>query len=69
MDPIHPILPQPPNIPPVLPSTGVGRVDRDGGRGAKGDQEARAKAQQRRPQLSGDAAGEDEGGPHVDITA
>jgi hypothetical protein len=49
MDPIHPILPQPPNIPPVLPSTGVGRVDRDGGRGAQGDQDAPAKRQPRAP--------------------
>jgi hypothetical protein len=29
MDPIHPILPQPVNIPPVMPPPKVGRIDRE----------------------------------------
>ncbi|HET7050475.1 MAG TPA: hypothetical protein VFI54_19585 [Solirubrobacteraceae bacterium] len=28
MDPIHPIIPQPPNIPPVAPSPMAGKIDR-----------------------------------------
>lgn len=29
MDPIHPIIPQPPNIPPVAPSPMSGKIDRE----------------------------------------
>ena len=29
MDPIHPIIPQPPTIPPVAPSPMAGKIDRD----------------------------------------
>ncbi len=29
MDPIHPILPVPPNIPPVTEAPRVGKLDRD----------------------------------------
>jgi hypothetical protein len=29
MDPIHPIIPQPPNIPPVAPSPMAGKIDRE----------------------------------------
>jgi hypothetical protein len=70
MDPIHPILPQPLNIPPVLPATGVGRVDRDGGRSGKGDQDASARRQQRQQrEVVADVDVEGEPRPHVDITA
>jgi hypothetical protein len=29
MDPIHPIIPQPPTIPPVAPSPMAGKIDRE----------------------------------------
>ena len=36
MDPIHPIIPQPPTIPPVTPAPSSGRIDREGRRDADG---------------------------------
>ena len=71
MDPIHPILPQPVNIPPVMPSPGVGRVDRDGARDGRADQQARREAQRRRRELQPEGAREreDDAGSHVDVTA
>jgi len=70
MDPIHPILPQPVNIPPVMPSQGAGRISRDAPRDRRGDPPAqRAAAPRRREaELEGGDSGEDEGSLHVDIT-
>ena len=69
MDPIHPILPQPVNIPPVMPSKGVGRIDRDSPRDGSDDQQAKREGQRRRRESMPDADGQDEARPHVDITA
>ena len=65
MDPIHPILPVPVTIPPVLPSTKAGRIDRDGRRDGKADQE---EAERRRRERARDEASEDDPRPHVDVT-
>lgn len=69
MDPIHPILPVPVNIPPVRPSTGVGKINRDAGRDDGADQQAKRDAERRRRESQPETGGEDEGGPRVDITA
>lgn len=45
MDPIHPIIPQPPNIPPVAPSPMAGKIDRERRR----DEDARGYGRKRRP--------------------
>jgi hypothetical protein len=65
MDPIHPIVPQAPIIPPVMPATIVGRIDRDGrqrgdGQGSKG---------RRRPSAPQDVGEDDDTGLHIDVTA
>lgn len=69
MDPIHPILPQPLNVPPVMPAPSVGRINRDGRRDGKPGQEARAKAARQRGEASAESRGEDGSARHVDITA
>jgi hypothetical protein len=61
MDPLHPIIPVSPNIPPVLPSSATGKIDRDTPREK---QEGRRKREQ--PDDSDNEAGT---GQHVDITA
>jgi len=47
MDPIHPIMPQAPNIPPVAPSPMAGKIDRerqrDEGAGRQGGDKRRAR--------------------------
>lgn len=78
MDPLHPIIPVPPNIPPVTPAPTAGGVDRDGARNAQ-DPDRR-----RRPRPSAEPAAhatidgtdyylddveEDDGGLHISITA
>jgi hypothetical protein len=81
MDPLHPIVAIPPNIPPVTPAPTAGRVDRDGAR-TGADQERRRR---RRPPGGGgensaasydgfdypldDADDEDDSGLHVNVTA
>jgi hypothetical protein len=69
MDPIHPILPQPVNLPPIQPSTGVGKINRDAGRDGGAGRQAKRDAERRRRESQPEAGGEDEGGAHVDITA
>jgi hypothetical protein len=71
MDPIHPILPTPVNIPPILPSTGAGKINRDGGRDGGAEQQAKRDAKRRRQESLPDGGGEDEmgTGTHVDVTA
>jgi hypothetical protein len=71
MDPIHPILPTPPNIPPVAPAPRLRGVDRDGGGEAgpggrdrrRPPREARDEPELERPESDG------EGPPHIDVTA
>jgi hypothetical protein len=85
MDPIHPIIPRPPNIPPVAPSPMAGKIDRERRRdeGAGGDPGGK-----RRPRpdatvsIHGEAEAEQaswedydvsdeeaDGGLHVDVSA
>jgi hypothetical protein len=73
MDPIHPIAPVPPRIPPVAPAPLIGRIDRDSAReGAEQEKRRRRGASGPPPggpdQLAGDA-GEDGPGTHIDVTA
>jgi hypothetical protein len=71
MDPIHPILPTAPNIPPVTAAPVAARVDRDkprqrgAGKDGRAGEERRGEADsQRRPE---DDLEDD--GPHIDLTA
>lgn len=43
MDPIHPIIPVAPNIPPVTPAPLTGRVTRDGTRQRPGEERGRRR--------------------------
>lgn len=61
MDPLHPIIPVSPNIPPVLPSAATGRIDRDTPRDK---QESRKRREE-----TTDPDNEDGTGQHIDITA
>ena len=74
MDPLHPIVPIGPNIPPITPAPMVGRLDRDGSHTADGQD----KRRRRRPPAdtapghdSLEYAADDEldGGLHIDVTA
>jgi hypothetical protein len=75
MDPIHPIVPKPPSIPPVTPAPLVGRVDREGGRRGPEDERRRGPAPRDRRPESEDELGapgdrwDDSDRPHIDITA
>ncbi|HSC04564.1 MAG TPA: hypothetical protein VLC49_14640, partial [Solirubrobacteraceae bacterium] len=70
-DPIHPIIPVAPNIPPITPAPLIGRIDRDGRR--RGPDEDRRRRQPRpddaTSQTSGERDDEGEMGLHVDVTA
>jgi len=80
MDPIHPIVPQAPVIPGVSPSAGVTRV---GDQGQQRQREAAARERRRRAQQAEseaqhaydealddeDIADDDDGRPHIDLTA
>jgi hypothetical protein len=74
MDPIHPIVPQSPVLPPVAPAPRTEALNRDG-RGSGGQaqpQPRRRPPAPRRPQIAPHADAGDEPGdprPHVDITA
>jgi hypothetical protein len=71
MDPIHPILPQPINIPPVTQPPSVGRIDRDERR-KRGEQDDDAQEAQRRfSEEHGEHADADadDRGPRIDLTA
>jgi hypothetical protein len=79
MDPIHPIVPLPPNIPPVSPAPTVTRIDREGPRGnAQEEKRRRRRAQpEHGPGASeegldyaGDGRdGGDDSRLHIDVTA
>lgn len=76
MDPLHPIIPQPPNIPPVTPAVSSRRVDRDGNRPAGGQQRKDEPPPRQRRVVSAaqegwddDERGDDDEHPHVDVLA
>lgn len=83
MDPLHPIIPVPLNIPPVQPPPGVGRISRDQReRGRPGprdedddegddrDHERPADGPARRSRGYGDDLDDETaGGSHIDVTA
>jgi hypothetical protein len=80
MDPIHPIVPVPPRIPPVTPAPMIGRVDRDPARSPTGeDKRRRRRAHDVRDAAAhydgevdyaaDDADGEDDSGLHINVTA
>jgi hypothetical protein len=80
MDPLHPIVPIAPNIPPIMPAPLVGGVSRDSSRAGGGQDRGR----RRRGQDEHEAAvllddeldyaadfpdGGDDSGLHIDVTA
>jgi hypothetical protein len=79
MDPLHPIVPVPPNIPPVTPAPMAGTVNREGARN-KADQDKRRR---RRPEADAaahasvegadyyldDPGDDDDSGLHINVTA
>jgi hypothetical protein len=79
MDPLHPIVPVPPNIPPVTPAPTAGGVNRDGAR-TNADRDRRRR---RRPESDAaahasvdgadyyvdDPGDDDEAGLHINVTA
>ena len=80
MDPLHPIVPISPNIPPITPAPMVGRVDRDSSRAGAGQDKRRRRraAADNGPSAPGydgldhtvnDADGEDDSGLHINVTA
>jgi hypothetical protein len=78
MDPIHPIVPQSPTLPPVAPSPRAEGVNRDGARSGAERERRRRAARDRaaEPDIDGllagddgDADGPDEARPRIDITA
>jgi hypothetical protein len=78
MDPIHPIVPQSPTLPPVTPSPRAEGVNRDGARpGAERERRRRAaRDRAAKTDIDGLATGEDdesddpgETRPRIDITA
>jgi hypothetical protein len=68
MDPIHPILPQPINIPPVTEPPSIGRIDRDERR-KRGEQDDDGQEAQRRYSEEHGDPSTDDSGPHIDLTA
>jgi hypothetical protein len=76
MDPIQPIVPHAPNIPPIPPAPGIARVDPEGrGQGGPGSRQKPKKRPAPTPAAEpGDDSqrgelGEDDGLPHIDVTA
>ncbi|HYB27471.1 MAG TPA: hypothetical protein VEF89_12700 [Solirubrobacteraceae bacterium] len=80
MDPLHPIIPVTPNLPPISPAPTVRGVGRDSSQAGGGqDQRRRRRAQPERGPggLPGDeldyadesSDGEDDSGLHIDVTA
>ncbi|HTU84963.1 MAG TPA: hypothetical protein VMF57_05275 [Solirubrobacteraceae bacterium] len=80
MDPLHPIVPIAPNIPPIMPAPLVGGVSRDSSRAGGGQDPGRRRRAQREPGQDGllddeldyaadHSDGEDDSGLHIDVTA
>jgi hypothetical protein len=79
MDPLHPIVPVPPNIPPVTPAPTAGAVNRDGAR-RNADQDRRRQNRSESDAAAhasvegadyyvDDPGDDDEPGPHINVTA
>jgi hypothetical protein len=69
MDPIHPIVPQPPRMPPIAPAPAAARVDRDGGRREPGSDGKRHRRPAPGSAPVNDAAPDAVLGPHIDLKA
>lgn len=80
MDPIHPIAPVPPRIPPVAPAPMIGRVDRDAPHTTAGEDRRRRRRAQPDPNSTetpdqyldyavDDPDGGEGPGLHIDVTA
>jgi hypothetical protein len=74
MDPIHPIVPQPPTLPAVAPSPRAEGVNRDGGRASAERERRRRAARDRAADPARDGAAPEDGDdpdaprPRIDIT-
>ena len=79
MDPIHPILPTAPSIPPVAPPPAVTPTqrqierqrltdEREQRRRRQKQQQSRARYEEPDEYSSGDYPGEDDDRPHIDVT-
>jgi hypothetical protein len=76
MDPIHPIVPQAPRISPVNPSPGVTRAQQQRDQRRRQADDERRRRERREPGAVDeyddapiDVDGDDDGHPHIDITA
>jgi len=74
MDPIHPIVPVPPNIPPVTPTPLTGRIERDTPRQSLEDRRRRKRAQihdtpDASPNPEQSPSDGDDSGLHINVTA
>ena len=84
MDPIHPIIPQAPNIPPVAPSPMAGKIDRERQRDRNAGDGKRRSRPDATVSIHGDAPADEaswedydagdfdedaDGGLHVDVSA
>jgi hypothetical protein len=73
MDPIHPIIPVPPNIPPVTPAPLIGRIDREDRRRSPDDEQRHGKKSSPDPTAADYAVderdGDEDSGLHVNVTA
>lgn len=78
MDPIHPIVPVPPNIPSITPAPMAGRVDRDGARSNSDQGGRRRRRSESAPatyisedgqEYYAEAPKDDDSGLHINVTA
>ncbi len=68
MDPLHPIIPDPPHIPPITPAPGVRRISRDANRAPGQGQGGPARDQEPDEELWDDDSDDDDSHPHIDVT-
>lgn len=71
MDPIHPIVPVPPNIPPVSPTPLIGGIGRDDRRRGLDQDKRRRRPASQDPTDPGldERADDDDSGLHINVTA
>jgi hypothetical protein len=74
MDPIHPIIPVQPRIPPITPAPLIGGIDRDRARGRPDADQRRRRRPGNSPVGESDYAseardGDEDSGLHIDVTA